>query len=74
MAQDKKESEDDKDCELMCDEDPIIDLCDDLCKDKYPAYAFGKYTKEPPPQKDVRLSSVKSWSFDITTNENAFAY
>jgi hypothetical protein len=71
MAQDKKESEDDKDCELMCDEDPIIDLCDDLCKDKYPAYAFGKYTKEPPPQKDVRLSSVKSWSFDITTNENA---
>ena len=70
-AEENERKEEDKVCELMCDEDPIIGLCDEACEDNFDDYVFGKYTKDVPSQKDVRLSSTKSWGFTIRTNSKA---
>lgn len=69
--QDKKEEEADKDCDLQCEEDPIVKLCEEMCEEHDPLYKIGRYSKDPPPQTDVKLSSTKAWSFSIKTNSRA---
>lgn len=69
--QDKKEEEKDKDCELQCEEDPIVSLCESMCEKHDPLYKAGRYSKDPPPQTDVKLASTRAWSFSIKTNSKA---